>query len=67
MAVRRSIFSKSIVGACKFSNVRSSFFGIPSAAPQKLISVLPVIITFTLHNNPLFWDVKLAGSTRISE
>ena len=67
MAVRRSIFSKSIGGACKFSNVRSSFFGIPSAAPQKLISVLPVIITFTLHNNPLPWGVKLTGYTRISE
>ena len=67
MAVRMSIFSKSIGGACKFSNFRSSFFGIPSAASQNLIGVLPVIITFTLHNNPLFWDVKLAGSTRIRE
>ena len=36
-----------------FQNVASLFFGILSAEPQKLIGVLPVIVTFTLHNNPL--------------
>ena len=42
VAVRSSIFSyKSIWGSCEFSNVASSFFGIQSAEPQKLIAVLP--------------------------